>query len=120
METCSICNKELGDQPTVVIKEKGATGINTASESYADNLHVKAGDIVHQQCRKDYCKPQNIAKNQHAASPATSKPPTLRSGTTFHFKDHCVLCGYVAKYDVKSKKGDVRYMKQEPLNYGIP
>ena len=56
--SCPICQKHLGDQEKVVLREKGAAGINTWAEKKAHSLRVIAGLLVHTKCRRKYTKPE--------------------------------------------------------------
>ena len=56
--SCHICQKPLGAQAKVVLREKGAAGINAWAEKKAHFLRVIAGTLVHTECRRKYTKPE--------------------------------------------------------------
>ena len=48
----------MGDQKKVVLKEKGAAGINTWTEKKAHSLRAIAGTLVHTEYKRKYMKPE--------------------------------------------------------------
>ena len=52
VETCPICLQHYGDEPTVVLTEKGANRVNISSNERGDNINVSIGTVVHAECRK--------------------------------------------------------------------
>ena len=52
---CVICKQSLSDnQDTVILREKGALGVNKASVARADEIYVLSGMTVHKECRCIY------------------------------------------------------------------
>ena len=51
VETCSICLQHYGDEPLVVLTEKGANRVNISSNERGDNINVSIGTVVHVECR---------------------------------------------------------------------
>ena len=108
----------VGGKPTVTLTQKGAAGINEASSKRTDDVSVNPGEKVHQDCRRDYCKLQNIKKA--LAQTADSQKNTvsevkkiiLRSAEqNFQFKTHCLFCAAPAKFDRKRKAHDICNVK---------
>ena len=62
MEICIICKQPLGTSPASILGEKGSTTINQASEARNDTIHSVPQQQVHQECRRKYCNPDQIAK----------------------------------------------------------
>ena len=59
-ETCPICLQHYGDEPMVVLTEKGAYRQNISSNERGDNINVFIGTVVHVECRKRYTNPISI------------------------------------------------------------
>lgn len=73
MEACVFCNQPLTNgQPTVVVRQKGSSGIQKAIEVRGDRLQVPPGQTVHQQCRKGYCNPNNIISYKRKSGTAVN------------------------------------------------
>ena len=118
METCVICKKTSIDRDTVILREKGANGINAAGEKRGLTLQVTAGQTVHQQCRRDYCKTQNIKRCSDSLIDQEHK--LLRSsGSNFNFKEDCLFCGQPAKYDGKKKGFEVFPVRTKDFQLAI-
>lgn len=66
--SCLICNEDKGDH-IVQIREKGAIGINVASELRGDGIIANAGDFVHKSCRQMYINQRNMMKLTEAPIP---------------------------------------------------
>ena len=59
---CVICKKPIWNIAAgVVLRQKGANGINNASKERGNVINVTAGQSVHKDCRANFTKPQNIA-----------------------------------------------------------
>ena len=53
--SCPICKGDvIGDEDTVVLREKGSAGIDKASQERNDTLEVHSGDTVHKTRRQTY------------------------------------------------------------------
>lgn len=94
-----------------VLTEKGVQSINKASEDRGEDVISTVGEKVHQECRRRYCNPQQVAKAVKQSSgkmEETSKTYSLRSREEeFNFKSHCFFCGQLAKVDNKRKGFDI-------------
>lgn len=98
MEDCVFCSQPLANgQPTVVIRQKGSSGIQKATEIRGDCLEVPPGQTVHQQCRKDYCNPNTIIsykrKSGSAVNPDNGQKRLRSRSQKFVFKESCLFCG---------------------------
>lgn len=109
MDTCAICGKSLANGgPTVILREKGSNGINTASRLRNSDLRMQPGQTVHQECRRIYVNPNSIAKDtrKDGIPPEPKTPCILRSESPmFDFKEHCLFCGTFARYNEGKKRG---------------
>ena len=85
---CPICQKHLGDQEKLVLREKGATGINTWAEKKAHFLRVIAGTLVHTECKRKYTKPE---KREKLPKTDSAKRLTRSSTAGFDFRLNCFL-----------------------------
>jgi hypothetical protein len=109
MEKCIFCNFPLDNgQDTVSLRQKGCQGINQASEKRGMNIHLSPGQCVHQECRRRYCNPNNIAADNKKRvldeSPAPESDILLRSARPpFSYREHCLLCGQPDVYNKKKK-----------------
>ncbi|CAM4567031.1 unnamed protein product [Leuciscus chuanchicus] len=64
MEKCKICNESFSDENTsVVLRAKGSNGVNRASAQRGSSLVTIPGDRVHIECRRSYCKAENIVRD---------------------------------------------------------
>ena len=52
VETCPICLQHYGDEPMVVLTEKGANRVNISSNERGDNINVSIGTVVYVECQK--------------------------------------------------------------------
>ena len=112
---CAICKNPVGTGvPSSTLTEKGSSTINQASNARKDSIQTMPGEKVHQDCRRKYCNPYQIAKdtNQEESMPSTSSGrPVLRSSEEgFSFKTDCFFCGRPAKFGRK-RKYDVLQVK---------
>ena len=80
---CAICKSSIGTGvPSSTLTAKGSSTINQASDARKDSIRTMPGEVVHQECRRIYCHPFQIAKdtNQEELMPSTSEGrPVLRS-----------------------------------------
>ena len=94
MEKCVLC-KEIIDSghATVVLTEKGVTGVLKASVERGDSLDVKIGQKVHTVCRKRYINTK-VKKGSTLDVPGVSiVVPKLRSNSNkYSHSDNCILC----------------------------
>jgi hypothetical protein len=60
MDLCVFCNKDLGTGRTTELREKGSIGINNASSERGDSISTRAGQVVHEECRRlNLCEPHS-------------------------------------------------------------
>jgi len=109
---CAICKKPIESLPKVTLGEKGSASINRASKERNDTLHCASGDQVHQECRRKYCAPNQIAKvlkqNVQPSAATSSSTRVLRSEEQeFSFRTDFFYCGTPALLGRKRKASDV-------------
>lgn len=109
-ETCVICDQSLSNGfPTVKLQQKGSDGINRASKVRGSNVTTQVGQLVHIECRKLFTCQRRLYYDQKREK--VQEPPslcTLRSETPqFKFKEHCLFCGEVAKWENNKRGNDV-------------
>ena len=101
---CVICKEPIWNiGEGVVLREKGANGINKASKERGDVINVTAGQSVHKNCRANFTKPQNIAAAARETSQARGKRVLRSEAQKFNFKEHCLFCGEGDQYQGKKK-----------------
>lgn len=59
-QTCCICEESTCDGKPTVLQTKGSDGVNRASLQRGSDLRTVPGELVHVECRRTYCKPDNI------------------------------------------------------------
>ena len=107
---CVICNKSLnGEGDVVTLKEKGSEGINRASAERFDSITTVPGQQVHQNCRREYCRPSSIKRAKKSVLEETTSSRTRRSFTRkaeqcFSFKTDCFFCGTKVEFGSDSKR----------------
>ena len=101
---CAICGVAGSAHEFSTIGTKGSEGINRASGLRNDSISVAPGQHVHPNCRRDYCHPTNISKDNRSRENAGSQSATIQrkrsADQTFDYKSDCYFCGN--KVDVKS------------------
>ena len=104
MDNCGIYQEPLSNgKPIVTLQQKGSDGVNRASRLRGDSLQSEAGDKVHIDCRRIYCKPESTTNET-----STQQQRNTRSTqTTFAFPEHCLFCGLPAKCKRKRTDYDV-------------
>ncbi len=107
-ETCPLCERDLDCEETVVVREKGAEGINRASIERGVNVRVEAGTSVHKTCRFYHVDKKRIAS---ASNKDDSALPVKRSARVslgpYDSKTHCFFCATDAtKIDPKRSSED--------------
>ena len=101
---CVICKKPIWNIAAgVVLRQKGANGINNASKERGNVINVTAGQSVHKDCRANFTKPQNIAAAARETSQARGKRLLRSEAQKFNFKEHCLFCGEGDRYQGKKK-----------------
>ena len=109
-QVCVICKKPMGSLSKVTLAEKGSATINRVSKERNETLQCMPGDQVHQECRRKYCAPNQIAKDlkQNVLQPTSSSQRVLRSAEPeFNFSTNCFYCGKPAILGRKRKVSDV-------------
>ncbi len=115
---CIFCSQPIEEGQSVTLTEKGCRGINRASEARKDRVSCVPGQQVHQECRRKYCHPREVAKalnkvEQHCSTSAT-EGLVLRSAEKrqFQFNTDCLTFRSTAKavlqdfYQQEKKKAD--------------
>ena len=97
-EECVICKQSTGTLPKATLTEKGSGSINKASKERKDTLFCSPGQKVHQECRRKYCKPDQIAKalrskEQQVMHTNTEKQVLRSAEKVFNFSTNCFYCG---------------------------
>ena len=74
---CIICKEPLDVRTpdAVKLRQKGSEGVNHVSAQRNDTIRAVAGQHVHQECRRTYCLPRNVAR----ASKQESQPSSIRT-----------------------------------------
>ena len=105
---CVICNKSLnGEGDVVTLREKGSEGINRASAERFDSITTVPGQQVHQNCRREYCRPSSIKQAKKSVSEETTSSRrwlTRKAEQCFSFKTDCFFCGTKAVFGLNSKR----------------
>ena len=78
VETCPICLQHYGDEPMVVLTDKGANCVNISSNERGDNINVSIGTVVHVECRKKYTNPISIRNSAKSIKTSTRKSSRKR------------------------------------------
>ena len=115
--SCPICQKNLGDQEKVVLREKGAAGIKTWAEKKAHSLRVTAGTLVHTECRRKYIKPE---KRDNPPKIDSAKRLTRSSTRGFDFRLNCFVCArFVTDREKQSSQVHMVQCKNEEVDRAI-
>lgn len=109
MDLCVFCKKDLGTGKTIELREKGSIGVNNASSERGDSISTRAGQVVHEECRRTYVNPIVIKSlKRKSTSPVIPIPSkSLRSEMQFNFKEDCLFCGKPVNDNAKRKKHGV-------------
>lgn len=120
MEKCRICNEAISDgKATVVLRTKGSDGVNRASSQRGSDLVVNPGETLHVECRRNYCKADNIARDLARQQQAPKPRCELRSELHFNFQEHCLFCGQSAKTGRKQRELGVFPVRTEDFQKSI-
>ena len=114
MEACVFCKQLLSGKPTVTLTAKGCAGIAKASAERDSDVSQQPGDVVHIDCRKEWCNPKSIEryKRERDAGPSTCNKRTLRSEEpNFSFKENCLFCGTPDRYEGKKKQFELMHVR---------
>ena len=115
--SCPVCQKPLGDQEKVVLREKGAAGINTWAETKAHSLRVTAATLVHTECRRKYTKPE---KRDNPPKIDSAKRLTRSSTGRFDFRLNCFLCAqFITDRGKQSGKVHMVWCKNKEVDRAI-
>uniref|UniRef100_UPI00358E1706 uncharacterized protein n=1 Tax=Myxine glutinosa TaxID=7769 RepID=UPI00358E1706 len=118
-ETCPLCQRELDCEETVVVREKGAKGINHASVERGVDIRVEAGTSMHKTCRINHINKKDIAlsKKDRTDSARSVKRSARVSLGPYDSKTDCFFCGTeVKKIDPKRSHAETdsfSYVKTE-------
>lgn len=118
MDLCVFCKKDLGTGKTIELREKGSIGVNNASSERGDSISTRAGQVVHEECRRTYVNPIVIKSlKRKSTSPVIPIPSkSLRSEMQFNFKEDCLFCGKPVNDNAKRKKNMV-YTRFKQLSF---
>lgn len=108
---CAICKQPIQvdeASPTATLGEKGSASINKASETRGDTTHSRPGQQVHQDCRRRYCNPHQVAKTVKLGH-SIHKPALRSTERQFTWNTDCFFCGQPAKMERKRKSSDDVY-----------
>ncbi|XP_053375848.1 uncharacterized protein LOC128547355 [Mercenaria mercenaria] len=105
-QACVIC-KVKDEGPTAKLGTKGCMSLVTVSKKKGDLLCVSPGQIVHLECRRVYCHPNQLRTSKEK-SDLSSSVKTRKSGeTAFDFESKCIFCGTDAKQNENKRGYDV-------------
>ena len=121
IEECVICKQPIEASPKATLGEKGSASINKASELRNETLFCTPGQHVHQECRRNYCKPDQIAKarrlGDHKDVATCARKQILRSAERqFNFSTDCFYCGQPVSTWRKRKGSDVLTVRTVETN----
>lgn len=91
----------------MTLKEKGSEGINRASVERVDNITTVPGQQVHQNCRREYCRPSSINRAKKSVSDETTssrRSLTRKAEQCFSFKTDCFFWGTKVELGLNSKR----------------
>lgn len=87
--------KAAANEDTVVITQKGADRINSASVERGDSIVVTAGTKVHPTCRLNYTNKKDIERYKHghsSSAPAVKRSARVLAGP-YDDRTDCLFCG---------------------------
>lgn len=124
-DKCVFCHQLLSDNKDdiVVLREKGSSSINTASEKRHDAVVVKPGQKVHISCRKKYVNEKyiNIDSKRKSLEDDSIEQNyrNLRSSepNIFIMKEHCLFCGNGDKFQGKKTSFELVPVRTEKSFY---
>ena len=107
-EKCVICKQPIVGGTGVTLGEKGSSAINKASAARIDTINAIPGQQIHEECRRKYCNPQQIAKSVKLGKQEVQPSRhVLRSAEQqFNFHTDCFFCGKPATFGKKRKSSD--------------
>lgn len=99
VNSCFICEKEIIENESVLVKAKGIAALIKSSKQRLDDKWKTLVNVenveVHPDCRRNYTRPDSIKKyvNQQKEMMMTSPVKgKLRSNYVFNFKKNCLFC----------------------------
>ena len=119
MTECIFCLKPILEQEkSVILTQKGVDGILKACDEREDNLSVIVGQSVHTLCRARYINPKTVLlqKKRRNENKDEDGEHSLRSDSSFSYKDNCILCGCPDIYD--GKKQDYKLIPVRTMDFG--
>jgi len=112
---CFICEKELVESESVLVKAKGIAALINSSKQRLDDKWKTLVSLenvqVHPGCRRNYTRPDTIKKyvNQQKEMMMTSPVKgKLRSTYVFNFKKNCLFCDQNCLLENELKKSKER------------
>ena len=107
LERCCICGHPIQGED-IVLTDKGANGVNTASIERGDNITVREGSKVHVDCRKTYTNKKNIQIYTSKKITKNGEETVQKRKTREHFdaKQDCIFCGTIVQTTVDKGAGD--------------
>ena len=90
------------------ITKKGSASINKASKERNESLNCTTGQQVHQECRRKYCAPNQIAKAlkqtvQRDVAPNSGQKVLRSAEKQFNFSTNCFFGGKTSNIWKKEK-----------------
>ncbi|XP_060579516.1 uncharacterized protein LOC132736408 [Ruditapes philippinarum] len=101
---CVICMTS-DDQPIAKLGAKGCEGLTKASLNKGDKLFVVPGNVVHLECRRTYCHPNQKRQTRTETELPQSPRTRHKSEKKFDFEKNCLFCGSYAKIGAGNKRG---------------
>ena len=108
MDDCVFCSKYLGNgEQTTKLGAKGCDGISKANDLRQADISVAPGQVVHTNCRKDFCSQLSIERDNRKRDCTGGSSVTVRArrsaSSAFHYSEHCLFCGTPDKYQGRQK-----------------
>ena len=107
MAHCAICNEYIEDRKKAsVLGSKGFDSLTEASKKRGTALNVTVGDLVHQDCHRQYTNPNVIKRDLKESSAITQENSSRRRCSVdpqFSFSWYCYFCGQEAMLNGKKK-----------------
>lgn len=85
----------------------GSEGINRVSTERFDSYTTVHGQQVHQNCRREYCRPSSIKRAKKSVSEETTSSRRSfprKAEQCFSFKTDCFFCGTKVEFGLNSKR----------------
>lgn len=105
MTECVFCGSKISDDAlTVKLTQKGCKGILRASEQRNTVISVFPGQLVHEECRKQFTNPRKLQQYKNKQQKVQVGCKRRSSAPSFSYKDHCLFCGVHDRYAGKKKE----------------